>query len=78
MPDETKECESCGAKVGKSEKVCPACKLDFDELEDNLKNLDLLDKVRDSRKKKASTPTTTVTATVTVKKKLFGGLVKRG
>jgi hypothetical protein len=31
---ETKTCESCDAVIGKSEKVCPKCQIDFEELED--------------------------------------------
>ena len=70
----TKVCESCDAVIGKDEKVCPACKIDLEKLEESLTELERIQKVQDKRRK-AATPTPTVT--VRVKATLFGGLFKK-
>ena len=57
MPNETKQCENCDAVIAKDEKKCPACKLDLEALDESLKDLDILEKIRDKRKKKVAPPT---------------------
>lgn len=45
MSVESKVCEACEAKVGKDDKVCPACGVDFEELEEAVSVVDRANKV---------------------------------
>jgi predicted amidophosphoribosyltransferase len=56
MPVETRFCENCEAKVGKDEKICPACKIDLEHLDDALSDLEALNKIAANRKKKTEPP----------------------
>lgn len=56
MPNETKKCENCDAVIAKDEKVCPACKLDLEELEDRIKEQDTIEKIREKRRAAAGPP----------------------
>jgi hypothetical protein len=47
----TKKCESCDAEIGESEKSCPKCGVDFEELEDTVKTVDTATKVLEKRRK---------------------------
>ena len=70
---ETKVCDNCDATIAKDEKTCPACKCDLEQLEEQLKELETLEKVREKRKKKTTPPVVEPTP----RKSLFGGLIKR-
>jgi RNA polymerase subunit RPABC4/transcription elongation factor Spt4 len=58
MADEpkTKHCEACDAEIGKDEKVCPKCAVDFDELEETVTAIDRANAVLAKRKAKAVPP----------------------
>jgi len=59
MPEpstETKTCDSCDAVIGKSEKVCPKCSIDFEELEDTVATVTKAQAVIEKRKKAALPP----------------------
>jgi hypothetical protein len=74
MPTEnTKTCENCDAVIAKDEKICPACKIDLENLEASLTELERLEKIRDKRKKKTTPP---VPETTPQRKGLFGRLIK--
>lgn len=47
----TKKCEACDQEIGESEKVCPKCGVDYEELEDTIKGLSVAETVREKRKK---------------------------
>lgn len=49
----TKQCEACDATIGKDEKVCPKCSVDFDELEETVTAIDRANAVLAKRKAKA-------------------------
>lgn len=70
MPGATKKCDGCDATIAKDEKKCPACGLDLEELDNNLAQLEQLEKVREKRRKAANPEP----APAPKKKKLFGGL----
>jgi hypothetical protein len=72
MP-KTKKCENCDAVIAEDEKVCPACKLDLENLEVSIEQLDIVEKVRQKRR---ATATSTTTVELKKKKGLFGGLIK--
>jgi hypothetical protein len=74
---ETKKCENCDAVIGKDEKTCPACKLDLEALEENLSNLDILDKIRQKRvKAKKAEEERNNPQTPPKKKSMFRGLIR--
>jgi len=52
MPNDTTKCENCDAVIAKDEKKCPACGIVFDELEQQLKDYETLEKIRNKRNKK--------------------------
>lgn len=53
MADETKTCEACDAVIGKSEKECPKCGIDFEELETAVKTVTTAQAVAEKRRKAA-------------------------
>lgn len=53
----TKKCECCEAEIGKDEKVCPKCSVDFDELEETVTAIDRANAVLAKRKAKETPPT---------------------
>lgn len=52
MADTTKVCESCDKEIGASETVCPACGVDFAELEETVTAVDRATAVLAKRKAK--------------------------
>lgn len=77
---ETKECPGCDQVIGKSEKVCPKCGLDQEEIEQHLTELQRAQEILRKRRKKTATKPVTepVTEPVTPaakKKTLFSGLL---
>jgi len=68
MPNDTTKCENCDAIIAKDEKKCPACGINLEELEQSLKDLETLEKIREKRKKKTEPPPQPK------KKGLFGNL----
>jgi RNA polymerase subunit RPABC4/transcription elongation factor Spt4 len=53
-PSDTKVCDSCDAVIGKSEKDCPKCGVNFEELEDAVTTLTKAQEVIDKRKAKVA------------------------
>lgn len=53
MSDETKTCDSCDAVIGKSEKICPKCSIDFEELEETILSVSKVQSILEKRKKAA-------------------------
>jgi hypothetical protein len=51
-PTDTKECPSCDAVIGKTEKTCPKCSVDLDELEDTLTTVEKANAILEKRRKK--------------------------
>jgi RNA polymerase subunit RPABC4/transcription elongation factor Spt4 len=49
---ETKECSNCDAVIGKSEKTCPKCSLDLEELEDTVTAVERAQQILEKRRKK--------------------------
>jgi hypothetical protein len=49
MP-ETKKCDACDQEIGASEKVCPKCEVDFEELEDAVATVSKAQEVIERRK----------------------------
>lgn len=77
MP-ETKKCEVCDAEIGKSETACPACKINFEELEGEVTVVTRAQVVADKRKKAAAPPTPTPEpATEPAKKSVFASLNRK-
>jgi RNA polymerase subunit RPABC4/transcription elongation factor Spt4 len=59
MPEptpKTKVCESCDAVIGESEKECPKCKVNFEELEDAVTTVSTAQAVLAKRKAKEIPP----------------------
>lgn len=52
MADETKECINCDAKIGKDEKVCPACTEDQELMEESVKTVEKVNAILAKRKAK--------------------------
>ena len=50
----TKKCENCDAEIGDSEKECPKCGINFDDLEDAISSLTVAQTVAEKRKKAAA------------------------
>jgi hypothetical protein len=50
-PPETKVCDACDAVIGKSEKTCPKCSVDFEELEDTVASVSKAQAIIEKRKK---------------------------
>ena len=57
--DETKTCDSCDAVIGKSEKICPKCSIDFEELEETILSVSKVQSILEKRKKAAEPPVVT-------------------
>jgi hypothetical protein len=53
MPDDTKICDSCDTVIGRNEKTCPKCKVDFEELEDAVATVSKAQEVIEKRRKAA-------------------------
>jgi len=53
---ETKTCDSCDAVIGKSEKTCPKCGVDFEELEDAITTVSKAQAIIEKRKKAEQPP----------------------
>lgn len=50
----TKACDACGQEIGASEKECPKCGVDFEELEDAIATVSKAQEVIEKRKAVAS------------------------
>ena len=48
---DTKICESCDKTIGKSETKCPACGVDFEELEDAVVSVEKAQSILEKRRK---------------------------
>ena len=57
----TRTCDNCDVIIAKTEKICPACKTDLEELDENVKAVEAAQKVIEKRKKKTAPPTTAPT-----------------
>jgi RNA polymerase subunit RPABC4/transcription elongation factor Spt4 len=62
---DTKVCEACDAEVGKSEKTCPKCSVDFEELEDSITVVSKAQEILAKRKAKETPPAPPKTKTAT-------------
>jgi hypothetical protein len=50
----TKKCEACDAEIGESEKDCPKCGVNFEELETAVKTVTTAQAVAEKRRKAAN------------------------
>lgn len=74
---ETKKCEVCDQEIGATEKVCPKCGTDFEELEEAVSVIELANKVTEKRRKARETPPPNEPPPTTGKKKgAFSSLAK--
>lgn len=75
----TKECISCDQVIGESEKVCPKCGVNQEEVELHLAELERAQNILRKRRKKATKqttePVTQPAKEPTKKKGLFKGLL---
>ena len=52
MSDETKICDNCDATIAKSEKVCPKCNVDTEELEELVSSVERANQIAEKRRKR--------------------------
>ena len=79
---ETKICDNCDQEIGASETVCPKCKVNFEELEQEVSVVERASKVAEKRRKAAAPPVPTpepeTTPTPAKKKSVFRSLGRLG
>jgi RNA polymerase subunit RPABC4/transcription elongation factor Spt4 len=71
---ETKKCEVCDQEIGTSEKTCPKCGTNFEELEEEVKVVTRAQNVAQKRAKAAVPPEPEKPA----KKSIFRSLAPKG
>lgn len=75
---ETKKCEVCDQEIGITEKVCPKCQTDFEELEQEVSVVTRAQKVVAARKAKEIPLLPPPPPPPAKKKSVFGSLGKKG
>lgn len=53
---ETQECANCNTQIGKTETICPNCKVNLEELEDAISTVDRAQTILEKRRKAALPP----------------------